>query len=306
MHIIKLPNDTTSLPPVCLSIGVFDGVHAGHKKLLQSVIVKSKELSLQSAVLTFNPSPKQYFKNEGNPKNLSTLEEKMNLFQKLGLDFCFIQKFDEKFSQIEAKEYVQNYLLNSLKARHICIGYDHVFGKGGMGNFAVLRELCSINEVEVERISAKEFSGHIISTSLIKKNLLQGNMELSNAMLGHPYFFSGRIIHGKKLGRTLGYPTANVEVNSEKFLPKNGAYIVKCLVKNAQYQGMMSVGTNPTVNGSELSVEVHILDINQDLYGEILYVEILKFLHDEIKFSSLEELVQQLDQDKTDTLAYFK
>lgn len=283
---------------IALSLGMFDGVHRGHQSIIQEIVEISKEKKLQPAVLTFWPHPRLVFNPNDDLKLLNTIEEKSELLQKFGIQNLFLQTFDEEFRNLTGEEFVQKILVEKLKVKHLIIGYDHVFGKNKSGNFQLLEKMSPQFDFEVEQMEAVNLHNDHISSTKIRNALLEGKILEANEMLGYHYPVSGTVVDGKKLGRTIGYPTANIEVDSIKLLPKKGAYIVDVFVKHEHYKGMLSVGTNPTVGGNSLTTEVYLLDFDQDIYGEKITVHFRDFLHEEIKFDSLEKLIERLDEDK--------
>jgi len=283
---------------IALSLGMFDGVHRGHQSIIQEIVEISKKKNLQPAVLTFWPHPRLVFNPNDDLKLLNTIEEKSELLQKFGIQNLFLQTFDEEFRNLTGEEFVQKILVEKLKVKHLIIGYDHVFGKNKSGNFQLLEKMSPQFDFEVEQMEAVNLHNDHISSTKIRNALLEGKILEANEMLGYHYPVSGTVVDGKKLGRTIGYPTANIEVDSIKLLPKKGAYIVDVFVKHEHYKGMLSVGTNPTVGGNSLTTEVYLLDFDQDIYGEKIAVHFRDFLHEEIKFDSLEKLIERLDEDK--------
>lgn len=277
---------------------MFDGVHLGHKSIIDELIRIGSENSLETAVLTFWPHPRFVFNPNEDLKLLNTLEEKKFLMEKYGIGTLFLKEFDEEFRNLTGEEFVRQILIKKLNVKYLIIGYDHSFGKNKSGNFELLQKLSKELNFEVEQMEAINIHENNISSTKVRNALLTGNVKEANEMLGYPYSVSGTVVHGKKIGRTIGYPTANIETDSIKLLPRKGAYIVGVLVKNQQYKGMLSIGTNPTVNGEKLTVEVYILDFEGDIYGEPITVEFRDFLHDEIKFEGLEKLIERLDEDK--------
>ncbi len=277
---------------------MFDGVHLGHKSIIDELIKIGSEKSLETSVLTFWPHPRFVFNPNENLKLLNTLDEKKSLMEKYGIDTLFLKEFDEEFRNLTGEEFVRQILVDKLNIKYLIIGYDHSFGKNKSGNFELLQKLSKELDFEVEQMEAINIHENNISSTKVRNALLAGNIEEANEMLGYPYSVSGTVVHGKKIGRTIGYPTANIETDSIKLLPKKGAYIVEVLVKGEQYKGMLSIGTNPTVNGEKLTIEVYILDFERDIYGEKITVAFRDFLHDEIKFEGLEKLIERLDEDK--------
>lgn len=277
---------------------MFDGVHLGHKSIIDELIKVGGENHLETAVLTFWPHPRFVFNPSENLKLLNTLDEKTFLMEKYNIENLFLKEFDEEFRNLTGEEFVRQILVDKLHVKYLIIGYDHSFGKNKSGNFELLQKLSRELDFEVEQMEAINIHENNISSTKIRKALLDGNIREANEMLGYSYSVSGTVVHGKKIGRTIGYPTANIETDSIKLLPKKGAYIVEVLIKNQQYKGMLSIGTNPTVNGEKLTVEVYILDFNNDIYDEKITVKFRDFLHDEIKFEGLEKLIERLDEDK--------
>lgn len=284
--------------PKVLSLGMFDGVHLGHISIINLLKFIAKEKSFVTALLSFWPHPRKVFSPNDDLKLLNTLDEKLYLLEKTNLDVVFLKSFDENFRNLTGEEFVRQILIEKLNVKHIIIGHDHVFGKNKSGNFELLQKLSQELDFEVQQLDAVKEGDFNISSTKIRNCLTNGNISGANKMLGYHYSVSGKVIEGKKLGRTIGYPTANIEVDELKLLPKKGAYIVEVFVKNQFYKGMLSIGTNPTVNGDKLTVEVYILDFNEDIYGEKITVKFRDFLHEEIKFESLEKLIERLDEDK--------
>lgn len=291
--------------PLALSIGMFDGVHLGHQTIIRQLNEIAAKKNLDSAVLTFWPHPRTVFNPNDELKLLNTIDEKTYLLEKNGIQHLFLQKFDEDFRNLSGEEFVRKILVEKLNVKHLIIGHDHTFGKNKSGDFSLLQKMSSECGFEVRQVEAVNFNDKNISSTQIRNALSDGKVQEANEMLGYVYSVNGTVVHGKKIGRTIGYPTANIEANPQKILPKKGAYIVEVFVKNRKLKGMLSVGTNPTVNGSKLTTEVYILDFNEDIYGEKISVNFLDFLHDEIKFESLEKLIERLDEDKKITEKYF-
>ncbi|WP_312900804.1 bifunctional riboflavin kinase/FAD synthetase [Chryseobacterium taichungense] len=293
MKVFKNFNDYTSQKPLALSLGMFDGVHLGHKSIIDELLKVGTENHLETAVLTFWPHPRFVFNPNEDLKLLNTLEEKKFLMEKYSIDTLFLKEFDEEFRNLTGEEFVRKILIDKLNIKYLIIGYDHSFGKNKSGNFELLQRLSKELDFEVEQMEAINIHENNISSTKVRNALLEGNIKQANEMLGYAYSVSGTVVHGK-----IGYPTANIETDSIKLLPKKGAYIVEVFVKNQQYKGMLSIGTNPTVNGEKLTVEVYILDFEGDIYGEEITVKFRDFLHDEIKFEGLEKLIEKLDEDK--------
>ena len=298
MKIVREFENYTENTPKVLSLGMFDGVHFGHISIINLLKSVAQENNLETAILTFWPHPRKVFNPNDEIKLLNTLNEKLNLLENANLDVVFLKSFDENFRNLTGEEFVRQILVQKLNVKHIIIGHDHVFGKNKSGNFELLQKLSKELDFVVQQLDAVKEGEFNISSTKIRNCLANGNIIGANKMLGYHYSVSGKVIDGKKLGRTIGYPTANIEVDELKLLPKKGAYIVEVYVKNKFYKGMLSIGTNPTVNGDKLTVEVYILDFNEDIYGDEITVKFRDFLHEEIKFESLQKLIERLDEDK--------
>ena len=298
MKIIKNLHDYSQKTPLALSIGMFDGVHHGHQTIIKNLNSAAQNKDLESAILTFWPHPRTVFNPNDDLKHLNTIEEKTYLLEKNKVQHLFLKEFDEEFRNLTGEEFVKQILIDKLNVKHLIIGHDHTFGKNRSGDFNLLQKMSSEFGFEVVQVEAVDFQDRHISSTQIRNALMNADIIAANEMLGYHYSVSGEVVHGKKLGRTIGYPTANISVNPLKFLPKKGAYIVDVFVKNKQFRGMLSIGTNPTVDGKSLSVEVYILDFDSDIYGEAISVNFREFLHEEIKFESLDQLIERLDEDK--------
>lgn len=310
-HILKVFNHIasyTSQKPTVLTIGTFDGVHIGHKKIIEKLVKSAKQGNTEAVILTFFPHPRMVLQKDTSIKLLNTIEEKIELLSKSGLNTLIIHPFDQTFSELSAEEFVKEILIDKFNLNRIVIGYDHRFGKN---RTAGIEELILFGEkfgFEVEQISVQEIEQISVSSTKIRQALEEGKITLANSYLGYDYFFSGTVIKGKQLGRTIGFPTANIKVSETyKLIPKSGVYIVKVDLENSmQAYGMMNIGTNPTVNGTEQSIEVNILDFNEDIYGKNICISLLERIREEQKFSSVEELKNQLEEDRKITVNYFK
>lgn len=284
--------------PLALSLGMFDGVHRGHLEIINQLKKRAVEKDLETAILTFWPHPRLVFNPTDSLKLLNTLHEKLELLKKSGIDNVIVKNFDEEFRNLTGEQFVREILVEKLQVKHLIIGYDHTFGKNKSGNFDLLQQLAPELGFKVEQVEAVLHNELNISSTKVRNCLLEGNVKGAADKLGYFYTISGKVVEGKKIGRTIGYPTANIEVEPLKILPKKGAYIVEVWLKDNFYKGMLSVGTNPTVNGEKLTTEVYILDFNDDIYGQEITVKFRDFLHDEIKFENLEQLIERLDEDQ--------
>ena len=301
MEIIRNFSSYESNQPLALSLGMFDGVHKGHQSIIERLNSEAKKRNLESAVLTFWPHPRLVFDPQADLKLLNTIEEKSHLLQEFGISKLFLKEFNEEFRNLTGEEFVRQILVEKLNVKFLIVGYDHVFGKNKSGNFELLEKLAPELGYEVIQMEAVNLHNDTISSTKVRNALAEGKIQAANQMLGYAYEISGKVVHGKKLGRTIGFPTANIDATTIKLLPKKGAYIVEVLVNSTLYKGMLSVGTNPTVNGEKLTVEVYILDFKEDIYDQQITVRFRAFLHDEIKFESLEGLIDILKDDERRT-----
>lgn len=282
-----------------ITIGTFDGVHIGHKKILERLINSAKLLEIESTVLTFFPHPRMVLQQDSNIKLLNTIEEKEMILSNLGLDFLIIHPFSKEFSRLSAIEFVRDILVNKLNTKKIIIGYDHRFGRNRNADINDLRNYGTTFDFNVEEITAQEIDDVSVSSTKIRKALAEGDVSKANSYLGYNYMLTGIVTKGKGLGRQLNFPTANIYIKEDyKLIPKNGVYAVKAQLNSSTVFGMMNIGYNPTVNGTEKTVEVHFFDFNKDLYGKKIQVDILDRIRDEVKFDSLDDLKNQLAKDQ--------
>ncbi len=289
--------------PTAITIGTFDGVHIGHRKILKRLIKNSKDLGLKSTVLTFFPHPRMVLQKDADLKLLNTIDEKIKILEELGLDYLIIHPFTKEFSRFSATEFVRDILVNSLRTKKIIIGYDHRFGRNRDANINDLIAFGSALDFEVEEIPAQEIDDVSVSSTKIRKALEEGNIVTANKYLGYPYMLTGLVKKGKGLGRQLNFPTANLTIKeSYKLIPKNGVYVVQSIIGNSTVNGMMNIGYNPTVSGKEKSIEIHFFDFKEDLYDQKLQIDILGRIRDEHKFESVEALKNQLLNDKQTSL----
>lgn len=285
--------------PTIVTIGTFDGVHLGHRKILEQITISAHDLNCESLVLTFFPHPRMVLQEGTEMKQLNTLDEKINLLDSLGIDNLVIHPFDKDFSRLTAEEFVKEVLVDVFKIKKIIIGHDHRFGRNRTAN---INDLISFGETygfEVEQISAEEINEVSISSTKIRNALLEGNIELATAYLGYNYSLTGIVSKGKQLGRTIGYPTANIKIEeSYKLIPLNGVYIAKSVLEGKTIYGMMNIGTRPTVEGVNQTIEIHFFDFNEDLYNQKITILLLHRMRAEQKFESVDALKEQLAKDK--------
>ena len=305
MEIVQsIPNYDKSKESV-ITIGTFDGVHIGHKKILERVINHARKDGLQSIVLTFFPHPRMVLQQDSGLKLLNTLDEKITILEATGLDCLVIHPFTKEFSRLTAREFVEENLVNRLAAKKIVIGYDHRFGRNRKADINDLQTFGLELDFKVDEIPAQEIDEVSVSSTKIRRALAAGDIGIANRYLGYPYMLTGTIEQGKGLGRRINFPTANLVIGEAyKLIPKNGVYVVQSRVGVTPYFGMMNIGMNPTVDGKNRSIEIHFFDLSEDLYGKTLRVDILQRLRDEQKFESIEALQAQLDKDKESALRY--
>ena len=288
------------------TLGIFDGVHRGHKALLDCLVKRAKEANGESVVITFSPHPRLVLENNNiNLSFLTTMEEKKVLLEKADIDHIIVIEFTKKFSRIPACDFLKDILVKKIGTKHLIIGYDHHFGRSGEGDFGTIKLCAEELEFRVEQVQGYHTEEGAISSSSIRDALLKGKIDGANSWLGYSYSVSGTVIEGRQLGRTIGFPTANIKPDSRyKLIPANGVYVVEVRLEDKLYPGMLSIGSNPTVNddNSFRSIEVHILDFDNDIYGQNISVIFRKKLRDEKKFDNLKQLMEQMGHDKEDTL----
>lgn len=307
MKIFHSIKDFSSPKKTILTLGTFDGVHIGHKKILEKVIQNTLDEKYESLVLTFFPHPRMILQERSEIKLLNTITEKINLLEQLGIQNLVIHPFDESFSRLTAEDFVKKVLVDQFKIHKIIIGYDHRFGRNRTADIHNLIEFGEKYGFEVEQISAQEINDISVSSTKIRNAIQEGNMYLANKYLGYEYFLTGTVIKGKQLGRTIGFPTANLNIEEDyKLIPQKGVYIVSSQLNGEKVFGMMNIGLNPTVGGEKLSVEIHYLNFNADLYDQQISVSILKRIRGEEKFDSVDLLKAQIEKDKIQTLSYLE
>ncbi len=290
-----------------VTLGTFDGVHKGHQSIIEKVVGSAKFLGAESLLLTFFPHPRMVLKKDEEVQLLNTITEKADLLEKWGLDHLVVHEFDQEFANLTAEEFVKKVLVEQFNVVKIVIGYDHRFGKNRSANIEDLEFFGKKYGFEVEQISAQEIENLSVSSTKIRKALSQGNIETANAFLGYAYYFTGKVVEGKKIGRTIGFPTANIQISeSYKLIPRNGVYIVSSEIDGRPTYGMMNIGTNPTIGENPRTIEVHFLNFSGDLYGKILKIAILTKIRDEKKFDSFDSLKKAIENDKQTTESYIE
>jgi len=298
-------NDFHSAKKTILTLGTFDGVHIGHKKILERITQNTENGKYESLVLTFFPHPRMVLQEKSEIKLLNTISEKTKLLEATGIENLIIHPFDESFSRLTAEEFVHSILVDQFHIHKIIIGHDHRFGRNRTANIDNLIAFGAEYGFEVEQITAQEIQDVSVSSTKIRKALQEGNMNLANDYLGYDYFLTGEVVKGKQLGRTIGFPTANIQIDEEyKLIPKNGVYVVKAFIDDLEIYGMMNIGFNPTLNGQKQTIEVNLFDFDADIYGKKIEVSLLQYLREEQKFGSLDLLKAQLNKDQQDSLTF--
>ena len=305
MKIIRSITAFNSSEKTIVTIGTFDGIHIGHQKILKDLIKTAKKEGKKSVLLTFFPHPRMVLQKDNKILLLNTIEEKSGLLEKMGLDYLIIHPFSREFSRLTALDFVRDVLVNKLNTSRLIIGYDHHFGKNREGNIHQLKEYSLLYDFKVEEIPAQDIDDVSVSSTKIRIALKEGNLKTANKYLGYHYMLNGTVVSGKKLGGTIGFPTANLEIKEPyKLIPKTGVYIIKTHINTVLYTGIMNIGFNPTVLGKHQTIEAHLFDFNEDLYGKEIMIEFIYFLREEHKFKSIEELVVQLNIDKENAISY--
>jgi riboflavin kinase/FMN adenylyltransferase len=287
-----------------LTIGNFDGVHLGHQEVLNGLKKQAKLFSLPSTVMTFEPQPQELFNGVGAPARLSRLRDKLTLLNCYKIERLLCIRFDEKFSSMTADEFIEQLLVNKLGVKFLVVGDDFRFGYQRRGNFEMLVQAGKTHGFEVVSTQSLKVSNARVSSTLIREHLSTGNIEQAELMLGHPFMISGRVRHGEKLGRTIGFPTANIALD-RKVSPVQGVFAVAVTLDKKEYRGVANIGKRPTVNGLRIQLEIHLFDFQGDIYGKCLDTRVLKKIRDEKKFDSFDLLKQQIERDVIATKTYF-
>ena len=282
-----------------VTLGTFDGMHVGHQSILNKLKLQKEFYGYETLVLTFFPHPRMVLKTDHKISLLNTIDERIKQIDQFGIDHLVVQEFTQEFANLSAEEFVKNVLVDQFNIGKIVIGYDHRFGKNRSADIHDLIEFGKKYHFDVEQISAKELDDVSVSSTKIRNALNQGDVGLAKTYLGYPYMVSGKVVSGKQLGRTIGYPTANIQVAEDyKLIPTIGVYVVSVTVKGTDYYGMLSVGTNPTVGGTEKTIEVYIFDFNDTIYNEEITVRFLTKIRNEEKFASIDLLIEALKNDE--------
>lgn len=305
MHIYNNIEEFSPVKNAVVTIGTFDGVHIGHRKIIARIKELAQRSGGQTVLLTFFPHPRMILHPEDETiKLINTINEKAKLLEELGVDHLIITPFTRDFSNQDAESYVRDILVNKIGTNKMVIGYDHRFGKDREGGLDTLLRLGPVYGFEVVEIPEQDVHEVAVSSTRIRAALLKGDIALANEFLGYPFFVTGYVGRGDQIGRQIGYPTANIVIEeSYKLIPADGIYAVKVKLEDGVYNGMGYIGTRPTLNGISRNIEVNLFDFNRDIYGQHIRMDFYHFVRDDIKFTSLAELTDQLAKDKADVMA---
>lgn len=307
---LQIHHNISKLPAfhnAVVTIGTFDGVHTGHKHILNQLKAEAERISGETVIITFHPHPRKIVSHTHEVQLLNTLEEKIEILSKESIDHLVVVPFTEAFAEQTAESYIRNFLVKNINPHTIIIGYDHRFGKGRAGDYLMLEKYAPEMGFIVKEIPEKVLNEIAVSSTRIRKAIREGDIESANALLGYDYFFEAKVIEGNQLGRTMGYPTANLHIeNPEKLIPGNGVYAVEIKIGAQLFKGMMNIGFRPTVDGSKIVIEVNIFNFNRDIYHTAVRIYVKYFLRPEQKFNGLDALKAQLGKDKLEALSKLK
>jgi|TARA_B110000858_G_scaffold24745_1_gene25210 riboflavin kinase/FMN adenylyltransferase len=293
--------------PSILTLGTFDGVHKGHQKILKKLKYEAKKDNLKSIVLTFFPHPRTVLNPDFTLKLINTIEERTRLFEKSEIDILITHPFDKNFSELSPDQFVKNILVNKLKIKKILIGYDHRFGKNRTAGFKDLKIFGLKYGFEVIEISVEEKNKVSISSTKIRNSIIEGDIKTAKSYLGYDFSLKGEVVNGNAIGRTIGFPTANLNINQDyKLIPKNGVYLIRTILEGKKVYGMMNIGVKPTLKSKDTSIEVNLFEWGGDLYGKVIEVFILYYIREEKKFDSLIKLGNQIKLDKKTCIKLIK
>lgn len=301
LHIYHNISEIPTLKHAIVTIGTFDGVHRGHQKIIERLLELKKQHGGETVLFTFEPHPRKVlFPEQTDLRLITNTSEKCELLKQFGIDHVLVFPFTKAFSQMQASTYINEIISKGLQTKTLVIGYDHHFGSNREGNINMLKAQSSKYGFDVEEISVQEINQLNVSSSRIRKALEQGEIEEATNYLGYSFFIKGEVIKGKQLGRTIGYPTANIKLDdADKLIPKVGVYAVRVIINGVTHKGMLNIGINPTTdNDTNIKVEVNIFDFDREIYGETIKLEFVKRIRNEQKFANLDELKQQLAIDK--------
>lgn len=298
---LLIKNKSFNILPVnypVVTLGNFDGIHKGHAKVIEVAQKKAKLYNGKVVVVTFEPHPEHVLNPVKKTPVLTTLEEKKHILENLNVDICWVIPFTKTFSKLSAEGFLKNYIIEQIHPKEIILGHDHRFGKNGKGDFQLLKKLCGKWNIKAEQVKPENIKRETISSTFIRKLIVNNKIEKANLLLGHPYIIRGSVISGKGLGKKLGYPTINIKIsNKEKLIPTAGIYHVKVKFRKTVKTGALYIGKRPSFKGSKLSIEVHILNFNGDLYGEEVLIYIIRKIREDRKFENIDKLVEQIKND---------
>ncbi|MNK05548.1 Riboflavin biosynthesis protein RibF [compost metagenome] len=308
MRVVRQLNSDTLFNSPILTLGTYDGVHLGHQEIIRSLVERAKNENKESVLFTFEPHPRKVLDPENySVKLIDTVDEKLEKLEKLGLDTVILFPFTKEFSRLSAMEFVRDVLVNQIGVSEMHIGHDHHFGKNREGSFHELQELGKLYNFNVFQLSAISVGETTISSTKIRHAILEGEVKYAAELMGTPFVLQGKVVKGQQIGRTIGYPTANIDLeNDEKICPKNGVYAAKVYVGSRLVFGVMNIGTRPTVaNNGRVTIEVHLFDFDEEIYDEYIKVEVMQHIRDEKRFESIEDLKHQIQSDEITARTYF-
>lgn len=308
MKIYRDLTDFTKKKKSVVTVGTFDGLHKGHIKILDTLKKIAEDVDGSTVLVTFEPHPRSVISKDYDLKMLMTPNEKEKLLHEFGIENLIVINFTNEFSQLTSDQFIKNYIVDKINTAHMVIGHDHKFGKDRLGDELKLREVGKQFGFDVTSVPPETINGEIISSTIIRNSLFDGNIEKANFLIGRNYFFSGEVVKGAQRGKMLGFPTANFKLDfSNKAVPKKGVYIVMCQCEDQTHYGIMNIGLRPTFEDrSELVIEVHLLNFDRDIYGKTMNVNFLNRLRDERKFNSIDELIHQIEEDKRKAMELIK
>lgn len=299
MRIYRQIADFASPCKPVATVGVFDGVHKGHLEILNRLTAKAHEKSCESVVITFDPHPRLVLPHHAEVRLLQTLEEKLQRFKLAGIDAVLVIPFDREFSKVTPHDFIRNVLVDQLKVSHVITGYDHFFGQNRQGDYDMLSKMGKQFGFTVDELPMVLVSEHTVSSSSIRRALLDGEVRMASGMLGYPYSITGEVVTGNKIGRNIGYPTANLKPDdNHKIIPGQGVYASLVAINGTLFKGMTNVGYRPTIDADHLTIEVNIFDFNKDIYTRDITLSFIERIRNEKKFASLGDLQLQLANDK--------
>ena len=304
MKIYNSIDEFSKVNNAVVTLGTFDGVHKGHRVIINRLLEIAQQVNGEVVVLTFFPHPRMVlFPDDHGLQLLNTIHERTALMELAGIQHLIIHPFSREFSRKSSTEFVRDVLVNKLGVKKLVIGYDHHFGRNREGSFEDLEELAPIYNFEVERIAEQDVNNVAVSSTKIRNALIEGDVKTAKEFLGYEYEITGTVVHGKKLGRTLGFPTANIQLKEDyKLVPANGVYAAKAVLNGQVIKGVMSIGNRPTFDNGARSIEINLFDFDKDIYGETVTVRFTNYLRPELKFNGTEELIVAMNKDKADAI----